>query len=183
VEGRGKAVYGDVITLINKQKEARPGLDLRQLTSGRGGVMRWPYADSKLDVADAHHGVHVHGDTWLNIASFEHDTLPDRCPFNHFPSPSADTCPLHKQTPNPKMSPIRPESKRGSIPSMSSSGSRLTEATVIVVLGASGDLARKKTFPAIFALLQQGFLPKDVRIVGYARTSMSILSSYAQSQL
>jgi glucose-6-phosphate 1-dehydrogenase len=81
------------------------------------------------------------------------------------------------------MSPVQPQSKRGSIPSMSTSGSRLTEATVIVVLGASGDLARKKTFPAIFALLQQGFLPKDVRIVGYARTSMSLIARiYAPHQ-
>lgn len=66
---------------------------------------------------------------------------------------------------------VRSDSKRGSIPSMATSGSRLTEATVIIVLGASGDLAKKKTFPAIFALFQQGFLPKDVQIVGYARTS------------
>ncbi|KAF8076406.1 glucose-6-P dehydrogenase [Lyophyllum atratum] len=40
------------------------------------------------------------------------------------------------------------------------------------VLGASGDLAKKKTFPALFGLFRQGFLPKDVRIVGYARTKM-----------
>jgi glucose-6-phosphate 1-dehydrogenase len=43
---------------------------------------------------------------------------------------------------------------------------------VIVVLGASGDLAKKKTFPALFGLYRNGFLPKDVKIVGYARTKM-----------
>jgi glucose-6-phosphate 1-dehydrogenase len=59
---------------------------------------------------------------------------------------------------------------------MESSGNKLTDATVIVVLGASGDLAKKKTFPAIFALYQQGLLPKDVKIVGYARTSESMCS-------
>lgn len=53
---------------------------------------------------------------------------------------------------------------------MEASGNKLTDPTVIVVLGASGDLAKKKTFPAIFALFQQGLLPKDVKIVGYART-------------
>lgn len=64
-----------------------------------------------------------------------------------------------------------PSSKKGSIPSMETSGDALTEETVVVVLGASGDLAQKKTFPALFALFTQGFLPKDIHIVGYARTS------------
>ena len=61
--------------------------------------------------------------------------------------------------------------KRGSIPSMESSGEQIATETVIVVLGASGDLAQKKTFPALFALFKQGLLPKDVHIVGYARSS------------
>eukprot|EP00262_Sarcandra_glabra_P012783 TRINITY_DN336_c0_g1_i2.p1 TRINITY_DN336_c0_g1~~TRINITY_DN336_c0_g1_i2.p1 ORF type:complete len:523 (+),score=96.57 TRINITY_DN336_c0_g1_i2:266-1834(+) len=44
----------------------------------------------------------------------------------------------------------------------------------IVVLGASGDLAKKKTFPALFNLYQQGFLqPSEVYIFGYARTKIS----------
>nr|CAA58825.1 unnamed protein product [Aspergillus nidulans] len=44
--------------------------------------------------------------------------------------------------------------------------------TVIVVLGASGDLAKKKTFPALFGLFRNKFLPKGIKIVGYARTQM-----------
>ncbi|CAN6238550.1 unnamed protein product [Urochloa humidicola] len=44
----------------------------------------------------------------------------------------------------------------------------------IVVLGASGDLAKKKTFPALFHLFQQGFLQsREVHIVGYARSNLS----------
>ncbi|XP_042513394.1 glucose-6-phosphate 1-dehydrogenase 6, cytoplasmic-like [Macadamia integrifolia] len=44
----------------------------------------------------------------------------------------------------------------------------------IVVLGASGDLAKKKTFPALFNLYRQGFLqPNEVHIFGYARTKIS----------
>jgi len=44
----------------------------------------------------------------------------------------------------------------------------------IVVLGASGDLAKKKTFPALFNLFRQGFLqPDKVHIFGYARTKIS----------
>jgi glucose-6-phosphate 1-dehydrogenase len=64
-----------------------------------------------------------------------------------------------------------PRERRGTIPSMQASGDEIKEETVIVVLGASGDLAKKKTFPALFALYSQGHLPKDVHIVGYARTS------------
>ncbi|KAI5307717.1 Glucose-6-phosphate 1-dehydrogenase [Ascosphaera atra] len=48
----------------------------------------------------------------------------------------------------------------------------LKEDTTIIVLGASGDLARKKTFPALFGLYRNKFLPKDIKIVGYARTKM-----------
>ncbi|KAL3679932.1 hypothetical protein R1sor_022888 [Riccia sorocarpa] len=44
----------------------------------------------------------------------------------------------------------------------------------VVVLGASGDLAKKKTFPALFNLFKQGFLPSDsVQIIGYARSKLS----------
>ncbi|SCZ88368.1 BZ3500_MvSof-1268-A1-R1_Chr10-2g02934 [Microbotryum saponariae] len=72
----------------------------------------------------------------------------------------------------------------GDIPSAGRSGEHSLETnTVIVVLGASGDLAKKKlishgtisfaqTFPALFGLYNNGFLPKGIRIVGYARTKM-----------
>ncbi|KAL0395751.1 UNVERIFIED_CONTAM: Glucose-6-phosphate 1-dehydrogenase, cytoplasmic isoform [Sesamum calycinum] len=44
----------------------------------------------------------------------------------------------------------------------------------IIVLGASGDLAKKKTFPALFNLYRQGFLQSnEVYIFGYARTKIS----------
>jgi len=46
------------------------------------------------------------------------------------------------------------------------------ENTVIVVFGASGDLARKKTFPALFGLFREGYLSDTTRIIGYARTKM-----------
>ncbi|XP_061336693.1 glucose-6-phosphate 1-dehydrogenase, cytoplasmic isoform isoform X1 [Gastrolobium bilobum] len=49
-----------------------------------------------------------------------------------------------------------------------------TGSLSVVVLGASGDLAKKKTFPALFNLYRQGFLPPDeVHIFGYARTKIS----------
>lgn len=48
----------------------------------------------------------------------------------------------------------------------------LKENTVILVMGASGDLAKKKTFPALFGLYRNRFLPKGIHIVGYARSKM-----------
>ncbi|XP_024026325.1 glucose-6-phosphate 1-dehydrogenase, chloroplastic [Morus notabilis] len=43
----------------------------------------------------------------------------------------------------------------------------------ITVVGASGDLAKKKIFPALFALYYEDFLPKNFIVFGYARTKMS----------
>ncbi|KAG7890446.1 hypothetical protein KL908_004283 [Ogataea polymorpha] len=47
------------------------------------------------------------------------------------------------------------------------------EDTVIVVFGASGDLAKKKTFPALFGLFREGFLSSSTRIIGYARSKLT----------
>ncbi len=46
------------------------------------------------------------------------------------------------------------------------------QALTIVVVGASGHLARTKTYPAMFALWQKGLLPKHVNVIGFARTAM-----------
>jgi glucose-6-phosphate 1-dehydrogenase len=43
----------------------------------------------------------------------------------------------------------------------------------ILVVGASGDLAAKKTFPSLLALFKGGYLPKQVVIVGFARSKKS----------
>ncbi|KAG9009587.1 Glucose-6-phosphate 1-dehydrogenase [Tulasnella sp. JGI-2019a] len=48
----------------------------------------------------------------------------------------------------------------------------LDDNIVVVVIGASGDLARKKTFPALFGLFRKRFFLADIHIVGYARTKM-----------
>ncbi len=49
----------------------------------------------------------------------------------------------------------------------------LSDNLTIVIVGASGDLARKKIFPALFALYCQGFLPKRFHICGFARSKLS----------
>ncbi|ORY42574.1 glucose-6-phosphate dehydrogenase [Rhizoclosmatium globosum] len=53
---------------------------------------------------------------------------------------------------------------------------RMSESgpTTIVVLGASGDLAFKKTYPALFGLFANSFLPQTVKIVGYARSAIAL---------
>lgn len=43
----------------------------------------------------------------------------------------------------------------------------------ITVVGASGDLAKKKIFPALFALYYEDCLPENFVVFGYARTEMT----------
>jgi glucose-6-phosphate 1-dehydrogenase len=43
----------------------------------------------------------------------------------------------------------------------------------IIILGASGDLARKKIFPALFSLFCQGFLPDQTKFFGFSRSSFT----------
>lgn len=45
--------------------------------------------------------------------------------------------------------------------------------TVIILLGGTGDLARKKLFPAFFDLYKAGYLPKDFVILGVSRKTFS----------
>lgn len=49
----------------------------------------------------------------------------------------------------------------------------MIDEVVIVVLGASGDLAKKKTYPALLNLFIDGLLPQKFRIIGYARSDLS----------
>jgi glucose-6-phosphate 1-dehydrogenase len=41
------------------------------------------------------------------------------------------------------------------------------------IVGASGDLAKKKIIPALFALFKEGMMPKQFAVFGYARSKMS----------
>lgn len=50
---------------------------------------------------------------------------------------------------------------------------QFTDNTAIVVFGASGDLAKKKTFPALFGLFREGVLSPTTKIYGYARSKMT----------
>jgi glucose-6-phosphate 1-dehydrogenase len=48
------------------------------------------------------------------------------------------------------------------------------DASAIVVFGASGDLTQRKIVPALHSLACEGLLPPGVRVIGVARTPMSI---------
>ena len=47
------------------------------------------------------------------------------------------------------------------------------ESTTVVILGATGDLAKRKLLPALFNLGCKGRLPEGLKIVGYARSDYS----------
>lgn len=47
------------------------------------------------------------------------------------------------------------------------------QSFIVVVVGASGDLAKKKTYPALFALFSNSLLPENTCIYGYARSELS----------
>ncbi|KAK4781893.1 hypothetical protein SAY86_015995 [Trapa natans] len=62
--------------------------------------------------------------------------------------------------------------KESSVPYTRSKEARDSSLTIIVV-GASGDLARNKIFPALFALFYDDQLPQNFTAFGYARSPMT----------
>ena len=42
----------------------------------------------------------------------------------------------------------------------------------IIVVGASGDLAKKKTYPSLLELMEGGYLPENTEIWGFARSNL-----------
>ncbi|PIA25631.1 hypothetical protein AQUCO_11000038v1 [Aquilegia coerulea] len=63
------------------------------------------------------------------------------------------------------------EAKDGAIPL--SKPEKMEPTISITVVGASGDLAKKKIFPALFALYYENCLPEHFTIFGYARSKMT----------
>jgi len=49
-----------------------------------------------------------------------------------------------------------------------------TESHVFVVFGASGDLARKKIYPTLWALYRDKLIPHDTKVFGYARSNLTV---------
>lgn len=51
----------------------------------------------------------------------------------------------------------------------------LIPCLTVIVVGASGDLSVKKTYPALFSIFSKGFFPSNVNFVGYARSSLQLI--------
>ena len=45
---------------------------------------------------------------------------------------------------------------------------------IFVIFGASGDLAKKKIYPTLWALYKNNLLPGGSRLVGYSRSKISV---------
>ncbi|XP_035993327.1 glucose-6-phosphate 1-dehydrogenase isoform X1 [Fundulus heteroclitus] len=45
---------------------------------------------------------------------------------------------------------------------------------IFIILGASGDLAKKKIYPTLWWLFRDGLLPEDIYIVGFARSNLTV---------
>ncbi|XP_043936037.1 glucose-6-phosphate 1-dehydrogenase isoform X1 [Protopterus annectens] len=56
------------------------------------------------------------------------------------------------------------------------------ETHVFIILGASGDLAKKKIYPTMWWLFRDGLLPEDIYIVGYARSNLTVEDLKKQCQ-
>ena len=50
---------------------------------------------------------------------------------------------------------------------------KIPESTILVIFGASGDLAYRKLIPAIYSLSQQKLLPDNFFILGVGRSAIS----------
>ncbi len=51
--------------------------------------------------------------------------------------------------------------------------SPVPDSTSFVVIGGSGDLAKKKTFPSLYVLYCLGLIPPNTTFYGYSRSKMS----------
>lgn len=49
---------------------------------------------------------------------------------------------------------------------------RVHTPTIIAIFGATGDLAKRKLYRALFSLFRQGVLPKKLQIVGFAKQAL-----------
>ncbi|BAT98449.1 hypothetical protein LR48_Vigan406s022600 [Vigna angularis] len=97
---------------------------------------------------------------------------------NHFQLKSSNGLPLNAVSSNDGLagtSLAKEDSKLQPLPELFPlSDSECTGSNLsITVVGASGDLAKKKIFPALFALFYEDWLPENFIVFGFARTKMT----------
>uniref|UniRef100_A0A8D0H3P5 Glucose-6-phosphate 1-dehydrogenase n=1 Tax=Sphenodon punctatus TaxID=8508 RepID=A0A8D0H3P5_SPHPU len=56
-----------------------------------------------------------------------------------------------------------------------------SDTHIFIIMGASGDLAKKKIYPTIWWLFRDGLLPDDTYVVGYARSQLTVAEIRKQS--
>ncbi|XP_031421522.1 glucose-6-phosphate 1-dehydrogenase isoform X2 [Clupea harengus] len=49
-----------------------------------------------------------------------------------------------------------------------------TDVHIFIIMGASGDLAKKKIYPTLWWLFRDGLLPEDTYFVGFARSDLTV---------
>ncbi|XP_069842639.1 glucose-6-phosphate 1-dehydrogenase isoform X2 [Dendropsophus ebraccatus] len=57
-----------------------------------------------------------------------------------------------------------------------------SQTHIFIVVGASGDLAKKKIYPTLWWLYNDGLLPEDTYIVGFARSKLTVQDIRKQSE-
>ncbi|EMP23920.1 Glucose-6-phosphate 1-dehydrogenase [Chelonia mydas] len=57
-----------------------------------------------------------------------------------------------------------------------------SDTHIFIIMGASGDLAKKKIYPTIWWLFRDGLLPDDTYVMGYARSKITMADIRKQSQ-
>ncbi|VFQ60510.1 unnamed protein product [Cuscuta campestris] len=89
-------------------------------------------------------------------------------PRNHFEVKSSNGCSLNEVS-------WQDEGRAAMLPEEVPLSELAKEESMlsITIVGASGDLAKKKIFPALFALYYEDCLPKNFVVFGYARTKMN----------
>lgn len=88
---------------------------------------------------------------------------------NHASIQAANTLEMPTAAPDGMRKDTMPSSDEESVKEFAGDGPSLS----IVVVGATGELARSKIFPALFALFHKGCLPKNLHILGYSRAELS----------
>jgi len=98
----------------------------------------------------------------------EHNTA-DFTPHNHISTNSHTLKEMEEGNPE-GLKLLRDSLKRVQL----TSGEPKEESNVFVVFGASGDLAKKKIYPTLWALFRDKLLPKGTKVFGYARSKMTV---------
>uniref|UniRef100_A0A7N9D1Y2 glucose-6-phosphate dehydrogenase (NADP(+)) n=1 Tax=Macaca fascicularis TaxID=9541 RepID=A0A7N9D1Y2_MACFA len=57
-----------------------------------------------------------------------------------------------------------------------------SDTHIFIIMGASGDLAKKKIYPTVWWLFRDGLLPENTFIVGYARSRLTVADIRKQSE-